>query len=91
MQRECRNGHPIPVRGLLRITWCAECDRYELHAWAVSTEAADFINLLPEWSGGVLLPDDEWRDRTLTRYVTGLTQTVRTLADDEAAGRLRLL
>lgn len=91
MQRECRDGHPIAVRGLVRLTWCCSCERFELHAWAVETEKSGFHNLLPEWSSGVLLRDDEFRDRTITKYATGLAQLVRQLEQDERSGQLRLL
>lgn len=39
----------------------------------------------------MLLPDDEWLARTLTKHATGLAQTVRQIASDEEAGILRLL
>lgn len=91
MQRECVSGHPIEFRGLLRLSWCVECGRFELHAWAASASKDPVVNLLPEWAAVVLLPDDEYLQRTLTKYATGLAQSVRLMAEDDAAGRLRLL
>lgn len=91
MQAECRNGHPLPVRGLLAVRWCSRCSRYELRVWAGGTQGGDTATLLPEWASVVRLEDDEWAARTLAKHATGLAQSVRLLTEDVESGVLRLL
>lgn len=91
MQRECRNGHPLSVAGRLVVRWCSECCRFEILVWASSSEYEATATLIPEWASVVRLEDDEWRDRSLTKYVTALASTVRLLQADDDSGVRRLL
>lgn len=87
----CQDGHGIPVRGHLSVTWCPECARFEIKVWAADTSSVgERVSLLPEWAHVIRLEDDEWASRSLTKYVTGLAQTVRTITDDERRGVARL-
>lgn len=46
--------------------------------------------LIPEWAHVITLENDEWASRTLTKYITGLAETVRRLQIDDRRGAARL-
>lgn len=75
----------------MAVRWCPECARFEVRVWASEDKEGGRLDLIPEWAGVIRLEDDEWLARTLTKYVTGMAHTVRTLEDDERRGVMRLL
>lgn len=88
--QECQIGHSLSVTGRIAVRWCPECSRFELRVWAVGTSGDNVQTLIPEWAEVVRLEDDDWASRTLTKYITALAQTVRTLENDERHGVSRL-
>lgn len=89
--RDCRDGHSLSVTGRISVRWCPDCSRYEVRVWAVADSSGTVQTLIPEWAEVIHLPDDEWLDRTLGKYIRSLAATVRTIEEDERAGVMRLL
>lgn len=89
---KCREGHDHVVGGHLVIRWCPECGRYELRVWASDGVRDGVVSVLtPEWADVIRLEDDEWLERTLTKYVRSLAEVVRQFETDERLGIARLL
>lgn len=87
---ECREGHSFVVRGNVVIRWCPECAVFEVKVFAAEEGEPGVTSLLPEWAATQRLADDEWLQRTLTKHVTAVAATVRSMEDDERRGAMRL-
>lgn len=90
MQGHRNDTEPLNVLGHLTIRWDPDSQRFHLRVWVRDLDDEGVRNLTPEWAEVVVLEDDEWATRTLTKYVCSLAQVTREAADDVATGRQRL-